>query len=184
MNKIIKTILLVGGSFLFSSVYAQDKTELNYGLTTANFEALTFSDIYQNISEAKPKENNVKDLISDVLHKGLEYLGTPYKWGGTNIAGFDCSGFVRFVYEHSVGFELPRTAKQMSAVGENIKNFKDLMPGDLVFFNTRKFNFSHVGIYLGDNKFIHAPRKGSKVQVDTIDQAYWVKRFNGGRRVM
>lgn len=122
--------------------------------------------------------------ITSVLLKGIEYLGIPYKFGGTNITGFDCSGFVQKVYKNSVGIFLPRTAKQMSNVGEKINKIEELNPGDLVFFNTRRFKFSHVGIYIGDNKFIHSPRRGETVKIEEIDQKYWIARFNGGRRLL
>ncbi len=125
-----------------------------------------------------------KKSITSVILKGVEYIGIPYKWGGNTLAGLDCSGFVQKVFANSVGVFLPRTAKEMSTIGEQVQKIEDLNPGDLVFFNTRRFSFSHVGIYIGNNKFIHSPRKGKVVIVEDIDQSYWVKRFNGGRRVL
>lgn len=122
--------------------------------------------------------------ITSVLMKGIEYIGIPYKWGGTTLAGLDCSGFVQKVFANSVGVFLPRTSLEMSHIGEKVNRIEDLNPGDLVFFNTRRFRFSHVGIYIGDNKFIHAPRRGKNVTIENIEQTYWVKRFNGGRRVL
>ncbi len=122
--------------------------------------------------------------ITSVLMKGIEYIGIPYKWGGTTLAGLDCSGFVQKVFANSVGVFLPRTALEMSHIGEKINKIEDLNPGDLVFFNTRRFSFSHVGIYIGDNKFIHSPRRGKNVTIENIEKTYWVKRFNGGRRIL
>ncbi len=114
----------------------------------------------------------------------LELIGIRYKWGGaTPEAGLDCSGLVQFVFQQVTGVTLPRSAKEMSRLGEKVSP-RDLKPGDLVFFNTRRFAFSHVGIYLGDNRFIHAPRRGREVEVATIDSGYWQKHFNGARRLI
>ena len=114
----------------------------------------------------------------------LELIGIRYKWGGSSPAtGLDCSGLVRYVFQKVTGMTLPRTAKDMSRVGEQVA-VPDLRPGDLVFFDTRHFAFSHVGIYLGDNRFVHAPRQGRDVEVATLDSSFWQKRFNGARRMV
>ena len=114
----------------------------------------------------------------------LGLLGVNYKFGGnTPETGLDCSGLVRYVFQQVTGVTLPRTAKEMSGVGDSVA-IADLKPGDLVFFNTRRFAFSHVGIYLGDNQFIHAPRRGREVEVTTLDKRYWQTRFNGARRLV
>jgi hypothetical protein len=114
----------------------------------------------------------------------LELIGIRYKWGGSTPAtGLDCSGLVRYVFQKVTGVTLPRTAKDMSRLGETVA-IADLQPGDLVFFDTRRFAFSHVGIYLGDNRFVHAPRKGREVEVATLDSSFWQKRFNGARRIV
>src|SRR5215471_17136939 len=114
----------------------------------------------------------------------LELIGIRYKWGGnTPATGLDCSGLVRYVFQKVTGVTLPRTAKEMSRIGEQV-SVPDLQPGDLVFFDTRRFAFSHVGIYLGDNRFVHAPRRGREVEVATIDRSYWQKRFDGARRLI
>ncbi len=120
----------------------------------------------------------------DLILKAMSYIGTPYKWGGKNyLTGLDCSGLVKAAYENSVGLILPNTAKEMSFIGKKI-SISDLKPGDLVFFNTMRRAFSHVGIYVGDNKFLHSPRKGQEVRIEDMDSSYWVKRFNGGRRIL
>ncbi len=114
----------------------------------------------------------------------LELIGIRYKWGGnTPATGLDCSGLVRYVFQKVTGVTLPRTAKDMSRLGEQVA-VPDLKPGDLVFFNTRHFAFSHVGIYLGDNRFVHAPRRGRDVEVATLDSSFWQKRFSGARRMV
>jgi hypothetical protein len=114
----------------------------------------------------------------------LDLIGIRYKWGGnTPATGLDCSGLVRYVFQKVTGVTLPRTAKDMSRLGEKVA-VPDLQPGDLVFFDTRRFAFSHVGIYLGDNRFVHAPRRGREVEVATLDSSFWQKRFNGARRIV
>jgi hypothetical protein len=110
-------------------------------------------------------------------------LGVPYKRGGnTAETGFDCSGFVRAIYEQSVGLLLPRRAEQQAAATQRIDK-NDLQPGDLVFFNTMRRAFSHVGIYVGDGKFIHSPKPGAEVRVESMGVSYWQRRFDGARRV-
>ena len=120
---------------------------------------------------------------SELVIQAMGLLGVPYKRGGmSEEKGFDCSGFVRHMFEKSVGLVLPRRAEEQAKVTEEITR-SELKPGDLVFFNTMKRTFSHVGIYVGDGKFIHAPRPGKAVRVDDMREAYWHKRFNGARRV-
>ena len=123
------------------------------------------------------------NAAQDVILQGLKLVGVRYRLGGNNEdQGLDCSGFVRLVFKDSIGASLPRTAKEMSEVGQQI-DVSQLKPGDLVFFNTMRRAFSHVGIYLGDNHFMHAPRTGAEVRVESMDSSYWVQRYNGARRV-
>jgi hypothetical protein len=119
------------------------------------------------------------------LLKALSLVGTPYRYGGNDPErGLDCSGFVKHVYQETAGVRLPRNARDMSARGEQIDK-TDLKPGDLVFFNTRKQPFSHVGIYKGDGEFIHASsRREKSVTVSRIDSSYWATRFDGARRLL
>ncbi len=123
------------------------------------------------------------DRAASLAIEAMSLVGIHYKLGGTSPEnGLDCSGLVRYVFREANGTELPRTSSEISRVGEKIDK-KDLQPGDLVFFNTLKRAFSHVGIYLGDNQFIHAPSSGGAVRVDSMDLAYWKARFNGARRI-
>ncbi len=125
----------------------------------------------------------LSDQASALVGTAMGFLGVPYRRGGNNAStGFDCSGFVRAMYEQTVGLVLPRSASQQAAATETI-NPNELKPGDLVFYNTMRRAFSHVGIYIGDGKFVHSPRVGGEVRVDNMDQAYWKRRFNGARRV-
>jgi len=107
----------------------------------------------------------------------------PYRRGGTSSdTGFDCSGFVRAMYPQTIGLILPRSADQQAAATQKIDQ-SELKPGDLVFFNTLRRAFSHVGIYIGDNKFIHSPKPGAQVRVEDMRISYWRARFDGARRV-
>ena len=124
------------------------------------------------------------NATQDVILQGLKLIGVRYRFGGNDEeSGLDCSGFVRLVFKDSIGTLLPRTAREMSEVGQRIDS-SQLKPGDLVFFNTMRRAFSHVGIYLGDNQFMHAPRAGAEVRVESMDSSYWIKRYNGARRVL
>ena len=126
----------------------------------------------------------MRDRATDLVMTAMNFLGVPYRRGGNNAEeGFDCSGFTRYIFEHSVGLVLPRRAdEQATTAGLAKVERDDLKPGDLVFFNTLRRTFSHVGIYVGDGKFIHAPRTGAKVRVEDMRIAYWAQRFTGARR--
>ncbi len=138
------------------------------------------SQIGSQLSVVKDKAG---DQAAGMVEQAMGLLGVPYRRGGNNEnTGFDCSGFVRHLYEKSVGQILPRRAVDQARATEVIER-DDLKPGDLVFFNTMRRTFSHVGIYVGDGKFIHAPRAGKAVNIDDMRSAYWQKRFNGARRV-
>ncbi|HSW16729.1 MAG TPA: C40 family peptidase [Ramlibacter sp.] len=127
--------------------------------------------------------STVRDRASDLVGNAMGFLGVPYKRGGSSaLTGFDCSGFVRAMYEQTVGLVLPRRAKEQAAATQVIDK-KDLQPGDLVFFNTMRRAFSHVGIYVGNGKFIHAPKPGAEVRVEDMGGSYWLRRFDGARRV-
>jgi cell wall-associated NlpC family hydrolase len=128
--------------------------------------------------------DQVRDGASDLVINAMNFLGVPYRRGGnTAETGFDCSGFTRHVFENSIGLLLPRRSAEQANSSSLMKVQKDdLKPGDLVFFNTMRRAFSHVGIYIGDGKFVHAPRTGSQIKVEDMRASYWTKRFNGARR--
>lgn len=110
-------------------------------------------------------------------------LGSPYKYGGNSPeSGFDCSGFVGHVFRHVAGIELPRSSHEISQYGQVIDR-DELSPGDLVFFNTSHRKFSHVGIYLGGEQFIHSPSSGGNVRIDVLSNVYWHRNYNGARRI-
>ncbi len=134
--------------------------------------------------EVSPLVQQMRDTASDLVMQAMNFLGVPYRRGGNSAEqGFDCSGFTRFVFENSIGLVLPRRSDQQAQTAslQSVKR-EELKPGDLVFFNTMRRAFSHVGIYVGEGKFIHAPRTGGEVRVEDMRAAYWAKRFNGARR--
>jgi cell wall-associated NlpC family hydrolase len=118
-----------------------------------------------------------------ILSEALEQLGTPYRFGGdTPATGFDCSGLIAYSAEHSVGLKLPRNAAGQAAIGIPIAR-NDLRPGDLVFFDTMGSRYSHVGIYLGADRFVHSPSTGGVVRIDDMTIDYWSSRYTGARRI-
>ena len=124
------------------------------------------------------------DQASSVAMQALAYLGTPYRNGGLSPqTGFDCSGLVAYVYREGAGLALPRNTFDLSHLGEAIEPAA-LRPGDLVFYNTQQREYSHVGIYLGEERFIHAPSSRGEVRVENLRAGYWLRRFSGARRVI
>lgn len=124
-----------------------------------------------------------EEAAGDLLLQAMSLIGVAYRFGGNSPeTGLDCSGFIQYVFKKSLRVTLPRTAAGMAQVGREIER-DELKAGDLVFFNTRGFRYSHVGIYLGNNKFIHSPRTGKNIEVANMSQSYWTGRYNGARRV-
>ena len=133
---------------------------------------------------ATSSSSDPSDRMSELVVTAMGALGVPYRRGGNSYeSGFDCSGFVRAVYEQTFGLMLPRQAAQQAAATHVIER-SELQPGDLVFFNTLRRRFSHVGIYVGDNKFIHSPKPGAAVRIEDLRVNYWNRRFDGARRVV
>lgn len=133
---------------------------------------------------ARENSDSYLNHAREITVQALSFLGVNYKWGSSNPErGFDCSGLVSHVFSQVAGIVLPRNSQSMSKVGEKVDK-SDLQPGDLVFFNTRHKPNSHVGIYIGDERFVHAPRRGGEVEVADMQESYWKKRFNGARRML
>jgi cell wall-associated NlpC family hydrolase len=133
--------------------------------------------------EAMGTPVNEDGKVKTVLQKALALLGTPYRWGGTDpTKGFDCSGLVGYVFRNALGIELPRVSRDMARNGQLVTDRAKLAAGDLVFFG-RKGRVNHVGIYLGDGRFVHAPSRGKDVTVSELDTGYWSGRFLQARRV-
>lgn len=120
---------------------------------------------------------------SQVVVTAVSMIGTPYRWGGNDpSAGLDCSGLVSLVYRSAANVALPRTSRQMSQEGAPVRPGA-LRPGDLVFFNTVG-RFSHVGIYVGEGRFVHSPSSGGKVRLESLDSKYWTQRYDSARRLI
>jgi cell wall-associated NlpC family hydrolase len=165
-RKLLAAVVLLG-SLQMGPVFAQSSTE---------------SDSLPK-SFASTVSSAVVDKTETLINNAMQLIGVRYRWGGNSPqSGLDCSGFVRYVFNDTFGFLLPRKSAQMSKVGLEIGK-EELRPGDLVFFNTMRHAFSHVGIYVGDNKFIHAPSRGKSIRVDDMTKIYWEKRYNGARRL-
>ena len=130
-----------------------------------------------------PPEQASGGRMNDVALYALSLADTPYRYGGNSGEnGFDCSGFVQHVYLNTLGIKLPRTSTEMSRAGSE-PDAGRLHPGDLVFFNTRHQPFSHVGIYVGEERFVHSPSSGKAIMVANMRDKYWRSRYNGARRV-
>jgi len=156
--------------------------------------ALAIVTVTAACSSSPPRERDWADAASpngtasaaqrDVVRHALGYVGVPYRYGGDSAeSGFDCSGLVWRVYRQAAGLRLPRDTYGISRKGIAIPP-RELKPGDLVFFNTMKRPYSHVGIYLGQERFIHAPSSGGTVSVARISDRYWRQRYDGARRVV
>lgn len=176
----------VANAISFSSVLARARL-LSPGAGISPTEVASSAESPSSIDPpAHPAKSffaGVASRASDVVSTALNLIGVRYIYGGnTPKSGLDCSGFVRYVFQDTLGLTLPRRAEEMSRVGEKIR-IDELKPGDLVFFNTMRRAFSHVGIYIGGNKFVHSPSTGSTIRVDEIDRGYWEKRFTGARRI-
>ncbi|MDQ1093921.1 cell wall-associated NlpC family hydrolase [Xanthomonas sacchari] len=139
-----------------------------------------------DVSQPIPREGVVPggDKVQSVLKRAMALLGTPYRWGGEDTEGFDCSGLVGYVFRTALGIELPRVSREMAreANAQLIKDRDALAPGDLVFFG-RKGRVDHVGLYVGEGRFLHAPSRGKDVRVDTLTSGYWGEKFVQARRV-
>jgi len=134
------------------------------------------------VVEEESAEPKLGDRIQTILAKATTLLGTPYRWGGTSPErGFDCSGLVGYVFRTTLGIDLPRVSRQMVSAGEAVDR-AELVPGDLVFFG-RRGRVNHVGIYLGEGQFLHAPRTGRDVTVSSLDTGYWAAKYLSARRV-
>lgn len=146
-------------------------------------EMLLASDINQLIALDVGKPVAADGRVETLLRRALTLIGTPYRWGGSNPdSGFDCSGLVGYVFRTALGIELPRVSRDMAQNGERVERTA-LNAGDLVFFGRRGNRIDHVGIYLGEGRFVHAPRTGKDVMVSELDTGYWATRFKSARRV-
>ncbi|SAK68346.1 peptidase P60 [Caballeronia arationis] len=175
-----------------SGAFADEVNNSSQNASNGIFSSSKANDVYPvaDSGNSTSAPSGTKSFLSgmaskagDVVVGALNMIGVRYRWGGdTPDSGLDCSGFVRYVFQDTLGMTLPRRAEEMSRVGEKVR-VSELKPGDLVFFNTMRRSFSHVGIYIGDNKFVHSPSTGSTIRVDDMENAYWEKRYTGARRI-
>jgi cell wall-associated NlpC family hydrolase len=186
-HKITRTNCVGGG---FSAVLARGAaamicailgSSIAFAADTDSISPSALGVIEKNLRDFGQK---ARDTAAEITSTALGLVGVDYKFGGNHPdQGLDCSGFVRYVFQQATGISLPRSSKEQAKVGQTIDK-AHLQPGDLVFFNTRRFQFSHVGVYLGENKFIHSPSRGGSVEVVDFDNRYWQKAFNGARRIV
>jgi cell wall-associated NlpC family hydrolase len=180
MSRWLSLILLA----LSASAYAAPPSSAEDEVSRFMEEKGIFTTLELVRTKVADKAHTVADKASNLVFNAMGFLGVPYRRGGNSAeTGFDCSGFVKAMYEQTVGLVLPRRANEQAAATQTIDK-KDLQPGDLVFFNTMKRAFSHVGIYVGEGKFIHSPKPGAQVRVEDMGGSYWQQRFNGARRVI
>lgn len=174
-------------------------------LTPMQLKSLLFCALLSNVAHAAPADSpdelarfltekgvltqihevslSVTQKASALVVHAIGFLGVPYRLGGNTVeSGFDCSGFVKAIYQQTMGLILPRKAELQAAATQKIEPV-DLRPGDLVFFNTLQRAFSHVGIYIGEGKFVHSPKSGAEVRIENMGASYWSHRFDGARRV-
>jgi cell wall-associated NlpC family hydrolase len=177
-------VALAAAGTLPQGLMAQAQAKEQVARGQANASAQPAATEYSLANSAKEAAASAWHGAQDVAIFALGMIGVDYRFGGnTPDSGLDCSGLVRYVFQQVTGVTLPRTSKELSRLGNKVAT-SDLQPGDLVFFNTRRFEFSHVGIYLGDNRFIHAPNTGSEVEISQLTESYWQKHFNGARRLV
>ena len=173
-------MVVSAGCFAHPALAAPQPTNI-----TADIVAATSADDgANNALLSEPQKQPSDNAIPETLIYAFSLIGVKYRYGGKSAdTGFDCSGFIRHVFAETLALALPHSSYAMSKLGNNIE--KDgLQPGDLVFYRTLKHSFSHVGLYIGDGRFVHAPSRGKTVEIVDMDNAYWRKRFNGARRVI
>ena len=178
---VIKTLININKSYVLCLLLAF------FSVSCSAIEPMPMPTADANVSlEQISKEQNTYNWsgrAGEVLVNALSLTGIKYARGGnTPETGFDCSGFVRYVFKQAASLTLPHSALAISQIGKTVPK-NDLQPGDLVFFNTMRNTFSHVGIYLGNNRFIHSPSAGGKVRVENMQDGYWSTRFSGAQRI-
>ncbi|MFA6921946.1 MAG: C40 family peptidase [Gallionella sp.] len=134
-------------------------------------------------SHVQPAPTDDEAHMNNLAIYAMSLYDTPYQYGGkSRVNGFDCSGFVQYVYQNSLGVQLPRTSSEMSRIGIPLETAQ-LKPGDLVFFNTTRSPYSHVGIFIGENRFVHSPKSGKAIMLTSLNDKYWRAHYSGARRI-
>ena len=159
----------------FLEIYEDDAFDFGYNIDVSeDYDFSAFENYY-----ASDEVTNAQSTVSDFAKL---FLGVPYVYGGMSPSGFDCSGFVSYVYS-KFGYSLPRRSFDMAGVGIPVSK-DNLVPGDILLFTTYSAGVSHVGIYVGDGKLIHAPKPGDVVRYDDLDSSYYASRYLGARRII
>lgn len=124
-------------------------------------------------------------VSNEVIIRAISLVGTPYRYGGTQPGtGFDCSGLIGYVFSEAAGLKLPRTTRELIDIDARAIDRDDLQAGDLIYFNSRGGRVSHIGIYVGEGRFVHAPSTGGVVRIDKLNTPYWTKFYVGAKRVL
>lgn len=197
MNFIVKAGFIAAAGLLLTACSSQSSYETQGSFTDNSFSF--FSHAPQKNLESKKiapvsqvtgknyQVSRTTEAANEVMITAMGLIGTPYRWGGnTQDEGFDCSGLIKTVFSETLDMELPRRSVDMSRMqGKSIAR-KELKTGDLVFFSTdrRRKAINHVGIYVGQNRFVHAPRTGRNVSISSLDSPYWTKTFREAKRVI
>ncbi|MFJ7283216.1 C40 family peptidase [Pseudomonas sp. NPDC099000] len=189
-------VTLLFGCAAHSPVTQQEQQQQVKNSVTAQSSSVLFQeDLYQDgvatdkelANFADGKSYQLPVLADSILERGMSLIGTRYRFGGTSEAGFDCSGFIGYLFREEAGMNLPRSTREMINVDAPLVSRSALKPGDLLFFatNGRRGRVSHAGIYLGDNQFIHSSsRKSGGVRVDSLGDSYWSKTFIEAKRAL
>ncbi len=127
--------------------------------------------------------NRISDKSKKVVELAYKQLGKPYVWGAAGPNSFDCSGLTSYVYKNGAGVKIPRTSRDQGTVGKTVSK-SNLKPGDLIFFSTTRKGISHVGLYIGNSKMIHAPKPGDKVRIDNINASYYLKTYVTSKTIL
>lgn len=128
---------------------------------------------------------DLSQVSNEVIIRAISLVGTPYRYGGTQPeTGFDCSGLIGFVFSEAAGLKLPRTTRELIDIDAKPVDRDDLQAGDLIYFNSRGGRVSHIGIYVGEGRFVHAPSTGGLVRIDKLNTPYWTKFYVGAKRVL
>ncbi|KJZ66463.1 C40 family peptidase [Pseudomonas fluorescens] len=188
-------VTLLFGCAAHSPVSQQEQQQQVKNSATAQSSALYQQALFQEEAATEKeladfaggKSYQLPVLADSILERGMSLIGTRYRFGGTSEAGFDCSGFIGYLFREEAGLNLPRSTREMINVDAPLVSRGKLEPGDLLFFatNGRRGRVSHAGIYLGDNQFIHSSsRKSGGVRIDSLGDSYWSKTFIEAKRAL
>lgn len=153
--------------------------------TQSPHKALGSSEVHRLEDADSSEVRDLSQVSNEVIFRAISLVGTPYRYGGTQPeTGFDCSGLIGFVFNEAAGMRLPRTTRELIDIDAKAVDRDDLQAGDLVYFNSRGGRVSHIGIYVGENRFVHAPSTGGAVRIDHLDTPYWTKFYVGAKRLL